>query len=86
MSKKVKPAVKDVAEITPRCEYCKHNEGENLQFGFMWKCGQLGYCVPFGYSNRHAGSSKIQYCKAEFTQRGLFALDREKYKEFQLRK
>lgn len=51
--------------IIPKCEYCKHNEGEDQKFGFMWHCKPLGYCVPFGWHK----------CKANALGKGNFELD-----------
>lgn len=68
--------------VIPKCEYCKHNEGENKKFGFMWKCKVLGYCVSFGYKRRHKSSEDFQYCKAMFEGKGVFVLDEAKKKDF----
>lgn len=67
--------------IVPMCEYCKHNEGENMQFRFMWQCKILGYCVSFGYKKRHSEKEAPQYCKAMVLSKGSFVLDEVKYKK-----
>lgn len=82
MSKKA--AQSELTEIVPRCDYCKHNEGENKTFGYMWHCAVLGYCVVFGYKRIVSEKSEPQYCKAMFQGKGSFELDKEKYKAYQL--
>lgn len=75
-----KPAKNEpVPEITPKCEYCKHNEGVDKELGFMYHCKLLGYCVPFGYKKCTA-IDQYQYCKAMFIGKGSFAVDKKKYK------
>lgn len=82
MSKKT--AQTESTEIAPRCDYCKHNGGENKKFGFMWNCRLLGYSVVFGYKRKHTTSGEFQYCKAMFLGQGSFELNKEKYKTYQL--
>lgn len=57
--------------IPIRCEYCKHNLGENKQFGHMWHCSHLSFCTI-----------SMGYCKAKRDGKGDFELDNEKYKEW----
>lgn len=72
----------EATEIAAKCDYCKHNEGENKQFGFMWKCSQLGYCVPFGYGIKYTKETALRHCKASVKEKGSFAFDRIKYEEY----
>lgn len=72
--------------IVPKCEYCKHNEGKNKQFGFMWHCKPLGYCVPFGYVKKCSEKEEPKYCKAMVLGKGSFVLDEVKYKESKISK
>lgn len=44
------------------CIDCKHNQGENERFHYMWYCSCLGYYVVFG----------LMYCKAEKLDKGKF--------------
>ncbi|MBF0577710.1 hypothetical protein [Dysgonomonas sp. GY617] len=69
--------------IIPKCEYCKHNAGEDMQFRFMWHCKELGYCVSFGYKRKHSEKEEPQYCKALFLGKGSFVLDEVKKMEFE---
>lgn len=62
--------------VAAKCEYCKHNEGENKKFGFMWHCKLLGHCVPFGWHK----------CKANEKGKGSFEIDEVKYREYKTEK
>lgn len=73
-------------EIVPKCEYCKHNEGENMQFRLMWHCKILGYCVPFGYGRRKSSKEPLQHCEAMFLGKGSFEVDEVKYRESKISK
>lgn len=67
--------------IIPKCEYCKHNEGENKKLRFMWHCKILGYCVPFGYGRKMHPKEPLQHCEAMFLGKGAFEVDEVKYRE-----
>ena len=71
--------------IVPKCIYCKHNEGENKQSGFMWHCKPLGYCVPFEWKKKQISSETI-YCKAQHLGKGSFLVDEVKYREYKAKK
>lgn len=62
--------------IPVRCDYCKHNRGENKEFGYMWHCSHLQYCVVFG----------LQYCQARKQGKGDFEVDAEKYTQWKKNK
>ena len=72
MAKRLRPTAPKQPELIPRCEYCRHNLGENKQFGYMWHCAELSYCVCFGRN----------FCQAKKQGKGNFKLDEEKLKEW----
>jgi len=57
--------------IPVRCEYCKHNDGENKQFGYMWHCSHLSFCTI-----------SMGYCIAKKERKGDFELDKDKYDQW----